>query len=362
MRISADRSAKFYKKLSHRVVGTKRAKRRVIRYGLITANIALLGGVAAFVATSASSSGSVDIGSGQFAAAAPAKTAVTGPLDQLSSVDIAVNIARTTGMAEATAVTNQSDSARITNEVSVSDTALAAKPQVIGDSVKTADDIQIYIAKEGDTISSLAAQFNVTSDAIRWSNGLTGDRLRAGTEVVIPPIEGIAYLVKAGDTPESLAAKFGANAAQIIAFNDAEIGGLVVGKRIVIPNGRVAPTVSPARVFLARYGYNTYDPGWCTYYAAARSGAPGGWGNANTWARYARMTPGWTVSAVPVPGAIAQTSSGRWGHVGIVEDVKVENGQYYIKYSDMNGLAGFNRVGYSDWVPAIGKYQNFIYR
>jgi GTPase involved in cell partitioning and DNA repair len=27
-----------------------------------------------------------------------------------------------------------------------------------------------------------------------------------------------------------------------------------------------------------------------------------------------------------------------------------------------NGLAGFNRVGYSGWVPALSKFQNFIYR
>jgi len=33
-----------------------------------------------------------------------------------------------------------------------------------------------------------------------------------------------------------------------------------------------------------------------------------------------------------------------------------------IKYSDMNGLAGWGRVGYSDdWVPA-SKFPHYIYR
>jgi surface antigen len=48
-----------------------------------------------------------------------------------------------------------------------------------------------------------------------------------------------------------------------------------------------------------------------------------------------------------------------WGHVAVVEAVSPDGTM--IKYSDMNGLSGFGRVGYSDWVPAT-TYQNYIYR
>ena len=66
------------------------------------------------------------------------------------------------------------------------------------------------------------------------------------------------------------------------------------------------------------------------------------------------------MSTTPKVGAIAQTDARGWGHVGYVEAVSPDGTM--IKYSDMNGLAGFNRVGYSDWVPALSKYQRFIYR
>jgi surface antigen len=137
----------------------------------------------------------------------------------------------------------------------------------------------------------------------------------------------------------------------------------------VIPNGQqpaapvynyyaaasVAPTASS---FVATYGYNGYDRGWCTWYVASRINVPTNWGNANTWDDRAPLS-GWTVSTTPRVGAIAQTDAGWAGHVAIIEAVSPDGTM--IKYSDMNGLAGFNRVGYSDWVPAHGKYEAYIY-
>lgn len=348
------------------MTGTKRARRRLVRYSLVATNIALLSGVGLFVASAAHSP---DPATQSALLSANSNSAAPGPLDSVSSVDIAVNIARTTGLAESVAVTNQSDSMEAVAAVAPADTAVIAKPQIVATNAKSSSDIQTYVVQMGETIPSIAAKFNITSDSIRWTNNLTGDEVRAGTELTIPPVTGIVYTVLSGDTADSIAQKFRANKDQIIAFNDAEIGGIVAGQRIVIPNGQKPPTAAPttysfydggAGAFAATYGYNGYDRGWCTWYVANKIAVPTNWGNASTWDDRARLS-GWTVSQTPRPGAIAQKNGG-WGHVGLVEDVKVEGGVTYIKYSDMNGLAGFNRVGYSDWVPAIGKYQNFIYR
>jgi N-acetylmuramoyl-L-alanine amidase len=362
MRASSDKSVRFYKKLIKNLSGTKKARKRSVRYGFVFGNIALLSIVTIFIISSTQSSSDPQ---SQAVTLANGDSSIAGPLDQLSSVDIAVNIARSVDIPESTAVTNQSDSANIATEVAVADTAVVTKPQVVATNAKSSGDIVAYTVLAGDTIASVAAKFNVTSESIRWSNNLTGNTLQPGVQISVPPLNGVVYTVGSSDTPESLAARFNVSKEQIIAFNDAEISGLRPGARIVIPGGQVQTVVNStatARSFKASYGYNTYDPGWCTYYAAAKSGAPGGWGNANTWAKYARITPGWNVSSQPVPGAIAQTTRGGLGHVAIVDAVKEEGGVTYIKYSDMNGLAGFNRVGYSDWVPANGKYQNFIYR
>lgn len=358
MQMSAVKSGRFYKKLSKNITGTKRARRRAVRFGLVGVNLCLLAGVGLFVAGTAGKSGAEATH-----LAATANSTVAGPLDQLSSTDIAVNVARSVNLPESVAVTNQSDSAAIMNEVAAADTAVVAKPQVIATSAKSASEIKTYIVVLGDTVSSIAAKFNVTSDSIRWSNGLNGEAVRVGTELVIPPANGIVYTVRPGDTADSLAQRFKASKDQIIAFNDAELAGLVVGKRIVIPNGQVVASVASYRYsgigsFSPAYGYNGYDRGWCTWYVANRISVPTNWGNANTWDDRARLS-GWTVSGTPQPGAVAQSNRGSMGHVAVVEAVSPDGTM--IKYSDMNGIAGFNRVGYSDWVP-VSKFQNYIYR
>jgi surface antigen len=59
----------------------------------------------------------------------------------------------------------------------------------------------------------------------------------------------------------------------------------------------------------------------------------------------------------PRAGAVAQTDRGGLGHVAIVQEVSADGTQ--IKYSDMNGLAGWGRVGYSDWVSA-SHFEHYI--
>lgn len=298
----------------------------------------------------------------QSATLANSDTAAANPLDQVSSADIAVNVAHLTNLPEATSVTNLADSVNAQLTISPADNTVVAKPQIISTGLKSRKDIQDYVVKPGDTVPSLAAQFSITSDSIRSSNSLTGDSLVVGTHLQIPPVNGIIVRVKPGDTPQSLASRYGANQDLIIAFNDAEVGGLPEGQLIVIPDGRTQNAQTARSSGTARFilfgGAGGYDPGWCTYYASAKAGVPGGWGNANTWHIYAPLS-GWTVSTTPRVGAVAQTSAGWAGHVGIVEAVSDDGSM--IKYSDMNGLAGFNRVGYSDWVPTLSKFQRFIY-
>lgn len=336
-----------------------RSRRRFARYSILIANLAVLVGVSLFVFNNSQSK---QAGQQNFVLAN--SNSAVSPLDQISSADIAANVAHMTNVTEAVSAANQADSAKVLLTVSPADETIVAKPQIIDAGLKTIKDLKRYQTVSGDTVSSIAAKFGITSNSIKWSNAISDNAIGSGIWLWIPPVDGIVYVVQSGDTAGSIAVKFSANKEAIIAFNDAEIGGLKVGQRIVVPKGKrtdSAPTInaSPGIFFLGNAA-GGYDYGWCTYYAAAKGGAPGGWGNANTWHIYAGLS-GWTVSTVPKKGAIAQTSSGWAGHVGIVEDVRVVNGQYQIKYSDMNGLAGFNRVGYSDWVPALGKYQRFIY-
>jgi len=335
------------------------ARRRTVRYGLLIGNFLLLAGIVAFVIQSGPSQG------GAVQTLNSASNAASDPLDQLSSADVAASLSRAVRMPEATAVTNQADTVKAELAVTATN-SVVAKPQVVSTALKSRRDIQTYVTVSGDTVSGVAAKFNVTSDSIRWSNSLSGDAVAAGVALQIPPVNGVVYTVQSGDTPQSLASKYSASSDQIIAYNDAEISGLKPGEKIIIPNGTVKQVVVAARSSSygysfgssAIYGYNGYDWGFCTWYVANRIAVPSNWGNANTWDNLAPMS-GWTVSSEPRAGAIAQTDRGSFGHVAYVEAVS-EDGSM-IKYSDMNGLAGFGRVGYSDWVPT-SKFPHYIYR
>lgn len=349
---------KQYRRMARRTM--KRSHKRIVRMSLLLANFALLAAVVGFVLRNPTAGQTVRQN------ALINESIATNPLDELSSSDIAVHVAQMARLPESTAVVNQADTVSIQMALSTPDEAIVSKPQIVKTDTASYLDIKKYVVKSGDTLASLASKFGVTSDSIRWSNNLSG-ALQPGTTLYIPPEDGIVYVVKSGDTPDKLAREYGASKEAIISFNDAEVGGLKVGRRILIPGGTKTTTaynfgasagVGAAWGGAAIYGYNGYDYGWCTWYVANKLSVPANWGNANTWDNYASGA-GWTVSSKPRKGAIAQTDRGYWGHVAYVEEVSADGKM--MKYSDMNGLAGWGRAGYSDWVP-VSSYPKYIYR
>lgn len=295
------------------------------------------------------------------AIAAGAAPAASGPLDQLSSADIAVHVARMTSLPEAVAVTNQADSEATQLAITATETKVVAKPQVVATSLKSAKDIQTYTSVAGDTLGSLAAKFGVTSDSIRWSNGLSSDKIPAGKQLLIPPVSGVVYTVKSGDTADSLAQKYSSSKEQILADNDAEVAGLKVGQRILIRGG-IQPVARVATITTtysggffggsAMYGYNGYDYGYCTWYVANKrlaAGAPmpTNLGNASTWAVRAAAY-GLATGRSPRVGAAVVTSTSGAGHVAYVERINADG---TIWVSEMNS---HGQVSIDNTAPAGG--------
>jgi surface antigen len=355
--------------VSKRNSATRRTfQKRIVRYGLLSFNLVLLTTVGYFVMQSASSHSNQRLGATSAASLLNSKNdSIVDPLDRLSSADIAVNVARIANLPQAVAVTNQADSENAQLAVVQASDSLIAKPQVVATTFKSNKDIQTYTAKPGDTAASIAAQFHVTTDSILWSNDLAGNAVVASKQILVPPGNGIVYTVKAGDTPEKLAEKYQTSKEKIVASNDAELTGLQVGARIIIPDGKIVPVVtSYASGYTSGfpwgsgplYGGNGYIRGYCTWYVANKIAVPSNWGNANTWDNLAPRS-GWTVGSVPKVGAIAQTDRGAEGHVAYVEAVS-EDGTM-IKYSDMNGIAGYNRIGFSDWITSA-RFEHYIYQ
>lgn len=341
---------------------------------MLIVNFALLIGVLGFVINSPtvvrSSSNSL-ISSEQ--------TTVSGPLDQVSSADIAVNVARLTHLAEATNVANQADT--VNSELAaprVVDSSIIPKPQVMSAALPSHRDIQVYTTVAGDTIDSVASTHGISSSSVRWSNNLTRNNLATGLTLYLPPagVNGIVYTVKSGDTPASLANKFNAAENLITAYNDAEINGLKVGERIIIPNGSIASPSTPNYgfgPFAAAYGgYNGYDFGWCTWYAAKRRAEMGrpvasNYGNARSWKPLAERA-GVPTGNEPRVGAVAWTVGGN--HVSVVEAVNPD-GSFWISEMNSRGqrsmtdptpAGGWNRIDYKLYpASAAGTKLKFIY-
>lgn len=357
---------------------TARRQKRVVRYGLVFGNLALLLLVVVFVART--SSGATSDGSQRSSSVALSEEReATGPRDRVSSADIAVNVARVVGLPETNSVTNHADSVNAAASTVDADSGVVAKPQVISSGLPSKYDIQFYTTKAGDTISSIAAKFGVSSDSVRWSNNLSGDSVAVGVKLVLPPpgVSGIVYTVQSGDTPASLAEKFNADKSLIISFNDAELSGLKPGERIIIPDGVLTATtaaVSTVRTSYSSatnfawggnapvYSANGYDYGWCTWHAANRRREigrpiPSNLGNAISWYSIA-ASAGLPVGAEPRAGAVLwQANMGGLGHVGFVEKL---NSDGSILVSDMNypiwGTVTYRTVPASE----MGNYR-FIY-
>ena len=233
-----------------------------------------------------------------------------------------------------------------------------------------------HVVAEGETMDAIAAQYGVSTDQIRWSNNLKTADVSAGMVLLVPSTSGIVYTVKADDTVESIASKYGSNAAEIIAMNDLEVSGVSEGMHIIIKDGTLPVTERPeyvAPVVARTYATYTYLGNssnrtnlMCNRSLGAGQCTTWGWlkrpdlgfikANANRWDDVARSA-GLLVNRTPSAGAIFQTDSGWYGHVGYVESV---NSDGSINVSERN-YAGCYGVLFST-IPAsdVGNF-NYIH-
>lgn len=308
-------------------------------------------------------------------------------VNEVVATTIAANVAETVNSPVANNVANLSVSLVAKDEVSGTTDVAVSKQQIV-QSTSDRRELVSYTAKAGDTLDTVAAHYGVSKDTIKWANNLTSDALDAGKVIEIPPVDGVVYTVKSGDTVQSLAEKYGANPTRIVSFNDLELGGLTPDTKIIIPAGQLPETERPGYVaprptysssttttssassasgnYMAGSVGNKYVYGYCTWYVYERRAAMGRpvgsfWGNASTWAAAAR-SQGYTVGSEPVAGAVFQTAAGGggYGHIGIIDSVDPVAGT--VTYSDMNGVAGWNRIGSSTISISAAKAQwVFIY-
>lgn len=301
----------------------------------------------------------------------------TTSVDQIAAANVASSVAQTLNLPVQNNVQNLAVSLNAKTDLAQTATTFLSKPQIVQENSRKG--ITQYNTIATDTVQTVAAKFGISEDSVRWANNLTSDAIGGGKTLELPGVTGVVYTIKAGDDVNALASKYKADAGRIISFNDLEISGLQAGQKIVIPDGILPDNERPGYRPVSSsynggvsvntgsrtgsYSGNGYAFGYCTSYAynrRAELGRPigGNWGNAVSWAAYARAD-GFRVDKTPEAGAVFQIGGG-WsglGHVGVVERV---NGDGSVYVSEMN-YVGWNVVS-NRTIPAsqVGSY-NFIH-
>jgi len=99
-----------------------------------------------------------------------------------------------------------------------------------------------YTVREGDTPSTIAARFGVSTNTIMWANGISdGDVIKTGDILVVLPITGILHEVKKGDDLSTIAKKYDVNVEDVAKQNNLkDSASLKIGQKLIVPDGYIS--------------------------------------------------------------------------------------------------------------------------
>ena len=102
------------------------------------------------------------------------------------------------------------------------------------------DKIVYYTIKPGDSVSTIAAEFEVSVNTILWENNLSAYSLiRPGNKLAILPITGVTHKVARGENLSKIAKQYNIEENKIVEQNKLADGSkLAAGQKLIIPDGR----------------------------------------------------------------------------------------------------------------------------
>ena len=226
-------------------------------------------------------------------------------------------------------------------------------------SQKPRDKIITYTVQKGDTLSTIAEKFGISTDTIRWANDLNNDSITVGDTLQILPVTGIAYKVQSGDTVYTIAKTFDTDAQKIVdfPFNDfanPETFSLVIGQILIVPDG-IKPSEQP---YIKQQVYIAQGPS---------TPAAGGF----TWPVHGIITQffSWYHGAIDIAapygtpivaardGTVVEVNTGGWNY-GYGNDVVIDHGDgtksLYAHMEAVNVSAGQQVTGGSTVIGWIG--------
>ena len=103
----------------------------------------------------------------------------------------------------------------------------------------------IHTVEPGESVGSIAKQSSVSTDTIRWANGLsTGAQPQPGQKLLILPVDGVLHTVKRGQNIKTIADLYSVPAESIRKQNDIQGGYLIAGQQLIVPGGKPVVTMA----------------------------------------------------------------------------------------------------------------------
>jgi len=108
------------------------------------------------------------------------------------------------------------------------------------------NEIMKYKVEPGDTLSAIAAKFDISLQTVLWANNLNSRSIiTPGQELIILPVSGVLYTVRKNDTLGAIAKRYKADVEKIIAFNGlSEEADIYIGDSLIIPDGKMSAKIS----------------------------------------------------------------------------------------------------------------------
>ncbi len=144
---------------------------------------------------------------------------------------------------------------------------------------KTAE-ITEYLVQKGDSLSSVAEQFEISLNTILWANDLNkNSTISPGQKLIILPVSGALHIVRERDTLSEIAEIYQADLKAILNFNNIfDEKAIYPGDKLIIPDGKkptvntvsyqsvpladsffICPIPSPCRISQGLHWYNAID-------------------------------------------------------------------------------------------------------
>ena len=147
------------------------------------------------------------------------------------------------------------------NNLTIGDSLIVKDSSGNSDNISSADNNKYYIVKKGDSLYSIARSNNMTVDKLKSLNNLTSNILSIGQKLIInsgSKVSNNVYVVKKGDTLWSIANNFNVSVNDLKNANNKSNNSLSIGEQLIIPGKSTGENVSTT-IYTVKSGDNLYS-------------------------------------------------------------------------------------------------------